>query len=157
MLKSKRSAFSLLEIMIVVAILVDLATIAVPAFLRSRTLAQESAFISDLRTCSGAFEMYAAENNSYPAAAPAGVIPNGMLTYLGDFAWSSDNSIGGQWVWAPGYQSCTATVDCQFLSPMDELEMADIDTRMDDGVLATGAFREAGRLQFLLHHRAVAQ
>jgi len=138
----------MLEIMIVVAIIADLVTIAVPAFIRSRTMAQEARFISDLRTGSGAFEMYAAENNNYPAAAAAGVIPTGMTNYLGDFPWMDENSIGGAWIWAPGYQGCTATIQIQFPNPMDELEMADIDTRMDDGVLATGSFRIADDLNY---------
>ncbi len=143
MLKSKRSAFSLIEIMIVIAILLDLATIALPAFIRSRNMAQEARYVSDLRTAAGAFEMYAAENNTYPAASAPGVTPSGMNNYLGDFAWSADNSIGGQWVWTPGFQQCTAAIVTQFQNPIDELMMADIDTKIDDGVLATGSFREA--------------
>ena len=133
----------MLEIMIVVAILADLVTIAVPAFIRSRNMAQEARYVSDMRTAAGAFEMYAAENNTYPAGSAPGVVPGGMNNYLGDFPWSSDNSIGGQWVWAPGYQGCTAAIQTQFENPMDELQMADIDTKIDDGVLATGSFREA--------------
>jgi type II secretory pathway pseudopilin PulG len=140
---SKRSlAFTLVELMIIVAILADLAVIALPAFIRSRNLAQNSRFIADLRTAAGAFEMYAAENNKYPPSAAASVIPSGMSVYMGAFPWSSDNAIGGQWVWAPNYQSCTATVELLFQNPMDDLRMLDIDTRMDNGILATGAFRE---------------
>jgi len=141
---SKRSlAFTLVELMICVAILADLAVIALPAFIRSRNLAQNSRFISDMRTAAGAFEMYAAENNKYPAAASPGVIPSGMAVYMGAFPWGSTNAIGGQWVWAPNYQNCTATVKIVFPAAMDDLRMLDIDTRMDNGILATGSFREA--------------
>jgi hypothetical protein len=87
--------------------------------------------------------MYAAENNSYPPAAAPGIIPTGMSIYLKGFPWSSLNSIGGQWVWAPNYQSCTATVQITFPSAPDDLRMTDIDTRFDNGILATGAFRQA--------------
>src|SRR5258708_2036528 len=140
---SKRSlAFTLVELMICVAILADLAVIALPAFIRSRNLAQNSRFIADLRTGAGAFEMYAAENNKYPNAASAGIVPSGMSVYMGAFPWSSTNAIGGQWVWAPNYQSCTATIEIQFPGAMDDLRMLDIDTRMDNGILATGSFRE---------------
>jgi type II secretory pathway pseudopilin PulG len=141
---SKRSAaFTLVELMLIVAILADLAVIALPAFIRSRNLAQNTKFISDLRTASGAFEMYAAENNSYPPTSTAGVIPTGMAIYLRGFPWSSTNSIGGQWLWAPNYQNCTATIQVSFPSAPDDLRMTDIDTRFDNGILATGAFREA--------------
>lgn len=140
---SKRTAaFTLVELMIIVAILADIAVIALPAFLRSRNLAQNTKFIGDLRTASAAFEMYAAENNNYPPAAAAGMVPTGMSVYLKGFPWSSDNSLGGQWVWAPAYQNCTATIMIQFPSAMDDLRMTDVDTRMDNGILATGAFRE---------------
>jgi len=145
---STRSAFTLVEIMIVVAILVDLAVVALPAFVRSRDLAQNTRFVSDLRTCSGSFEMYAAENNNYPPSTPAGMIPPGMNVYLRGFPWTSQNTIGGQWVWALNYQGCTATIMIQFPSPMDDLRMTDIDTRFDNGILATGAFRECDSQHF---------
>src|SRR5438067_1586236 len=97
---SIRSAFTLVEIMIVVAILVDLAVVALPAFIRSRNLAQNTRFVSDLRTCTGAYEMYGAENNNYPPSTSAGKTPPGMSVYLRGFPWESTNSIGGEWVWA---------------------------------------------------------
>jgi len=140
---SKRSGFTIVELMIVIAILTDLAVVALPAFIRSRDMAQNTKFIVDLRTASGAYEMYVAENNHYPPAAPAGVVPNGMSIYLSQFPWSSGNSIGGEWIWAPGYQNCTAAIQVSFPSDPGDLRMLDIDTRMDDGILATGAFRQA--------------
>jgi len=139
---STRSAFTLVELMIIVAILADLAVVALPAFIRSRNMAQNTRFVSDLRTCSGSFEMYAAETNTYPPSTPAGSIPQGMSVYLRGFPWTSTNTIGGQWSWALGYQNTTAAVVTQFPYAMDELRMTDIDTRFDNGILATGAFRE---------------
>lgn len=144
-----RSAFSLVEIMIVMAILLDLAVIALPAFIRSRNSAQNTKFATDLRTCAGAFEMYAAENNKYPASAPAGQVPTGMNIYLRGFPWSDRNSLGGSWVWATQYQNTTAAVVCQFTNPMDEVRMTDIDSRFDNGILATGAFREVDTTHFM--------
>jgi hypothetical protein len=105
-------------------------------------MAQNTRFVSDLRTCSGAFEMYGAENNSYPPSTAAGMIPPGMAVYLRGFPWTSQNTIGGQWSWALGYQGCTATIVTTFPTPMDDLRMTDIDTRFDNGILATGGFRE---------------
>lgn len=143
MKKSNRSAFTLVELMIIVAILGDLAIIALPAFLRSRNMAQNTKFISDLRTCSGAFEMYAAENNKYPATTAPGTVPSGMAVYLHGFPWTSGNSIGGSWIWSLGYQGSTAAVVSEFPHAMDDIRMTDIDTRFDNGILATGAFRNA--------------
>jgi prepilin-type N-terminal cleavage/methylation domain-containing protein len=58
-----REAFTLVEIMIVVAIIALLASIAVPGFLRARKRSQASRIINDLRLIDGALDMYAIENN----------------------------------------------------------------------------------------------
>jgi prepilin-type N-terminal cleavage/methylation domain-containing protein len=55
--------FTLVEIMIVVAIIALLASIAVPGFLRARKRSQASRIINDLRLIDGAVDMYAIENN----------------------------------------------------------------------------------------------
>jgi type II secretory pathway pseudopilin PulG len=143
MKRSRRSAFTLVELMIIVAIMADIMVIALPAFLRARNQAQNARFITDLRTAAAAFEMYAAENNKYPAGTAAGVVPSGMTQYLGGFPWSSGNAISTSWTWAPSYQSCTATIRLTSASALDDLRMQDIDQRMDNGILATGAFRKA--------------
>jgi type II secretory pathway pseudopilin PulG len=148
MKKATRSAFTLVELMIIVAILADIMVVALPAFIRSRDMAQNTRFVSDLRTCAGAFEMYAAENNKYPASTGAYTIPTGMSVYLRGFPWQSDNSIGGQWLWATPYQNCTACLVSQFPRAMDEVRMTDIDTRFDNGILATGGFRECDSTHF---------
>ncbi len=146
---SSRSAFTLVELMIIVAILADLCIIALPAFIRSRNMAQNTRFVSDLRTCAGAFEVYGAENNKYPPASSAGVVPTGMSVYMRGFPWEATNAIGGAWLWTPGYQNVTAAIEIDFPNPMDELRMTDIDTRFDNGILATGAFREVDSTHYM--------
>jgi len=61
--KSYRRGFTLVEIMIVVAIIALLASIAVPNFLRARKRSQASRILEDLRQLDGATDMYAIENN----------------------------------------------------------------------------------------------
>jgi prepilin-type N-terminal cleavage/methylation domain-containing protein len=58
-----RQAFTLVEIMIVVAIIALLASIAVPGFLRARKRSQASRVINDLRLIDNALDLYAIENN----------------------------------------------------------------------------------------------
>jgi prepilin-type N-terminal cleavage/methylation domain-containing protein len=55
---TKNSGFSLLELLIVVAIILVIATIALPSLLRSRQAANESAAISNLRTINSAEVSY---------------------------------------------------------------------------------------------------
>ncbi len=60
---SRRRGFTLVEIMIVVAIIALLASIAVPNFLRARKRSQATRILEDLRVIDNATDMYAMENN----------------------------------------------------------------------------------------------
>jgi prepilin-type N-terminal cleavage/methylation domain-containing protein len=62
-LNKNRGGFTLVEIMIVVAIIALLAAIAVPGFLRARKRSQASRIINDLRLIDSAVDQYAIENN----------------------------------------------------------------------------------------------
>jgi prepilin-type N-terminal cleavage/methylation domain-containing protein len=58
-----RGGFTLVEIMIVVAIIALLAAIAVPNFLRARKRSQATRCLEDLRVIDAADDQYAIENN----------------------------------------------------------------------------------------------
>ncbi len=62
-LNTKHAGFTLVEIMIVVAIIALLAAIAVPNFLRSRKRSQATQVLEDLRIIDGAIDLYSIENN----------------------------------------------------------------------------------------------
>src|SRR5213592_4692432 len=59
---SRAAGFTLVEIMIVVAIIGLLAAIAIPNFVRARTTSQMNACINNLRQMDGAVQQYALEN-----------------------------------------------------------------------------------------------
>jgi prepilin-type N-terminal cleavage/methylation domain-containing protein len=65
---TSRQGFTLVEIMIVVAIIALLASIAVPGFLRARKRSQASRILNDLRLIDGAVDMYAIETNKVSGA-----------------------------------------------------------------------------------------
>src|ERR1700722_2322004 len=70
-LRIKRSGFTLVEIMIVVAIIALLAAIAVPGFLRARKRSQASRILNDLRMIDSACDQYAIETNRTTGATVA--------------------------------------------------------------------------------------
>ncbi len=65
-------AFTLIELLIVVAIIAILAAIAVPNFLEAQTRSKISRTVSDMRTVIGALEMYRVDNTKYIPAGPTG-------------------------------------------------------------------------------------
>jgi len=68
-LNKRRGGFTLVEIMIVVAIIALLAAIAVPGFLRARKRSQASRIVNDLRLIDAAVDQYAIETNKVTGAA----------------------------------------------------------------------------------------
>jgi prepilin-type N-terminal cleavage/methylation domain-containing protein len=68
-LQTKHAGFTLVEIMIVVAIIALLAAIAVPGFLRARKRSQASKILNDLRMIDGAVDQYAIETGRTTGAA----------------------------------------------------------------------------------------
>ena len=66
---NRKSGFTLVEIMIVVAIIGLLAAIAIPNFIRARTKSQENACINNLRQMDGAVQQWALETKAAATAA----------------------------------------------------------------------------------------
>jgi type IV pilus assembly protein PilA len=69
----RTKGFSLIELLIVVAIILIIAAIAVPSFLRSRIAANESAAVAALRTLNTAQISY---NSAYPSVGYASSMAN---------------------------------------------------------------------------------
>src|SRR6516165_10582244 len=74
----REQGFSLLELLIVVAIILIIATIAIPSLLRSRQSAQESSAVSQLRTINTAEVTYIGNNQGSYGDIPS-LITQGLL------------------------------------------------------------------------------
>lgn len=69
----KSKAFTLIELLIVVAIIAILAAIAVPNFLEAQTRSKVARVLADHRTVISALEMYRVDTNNYPPSIPGAI------------------------------------------------------------------------------------
>ena len=109
--QSRKAGFTLVEIMIVVAIIALLAAIAVPNFLRARKRSQATRILEDLRMIDAAVDQYAIEANK---VAGNSVPWDAILAYLkkGSNLYNTGASvIGGS------YSGATYTVDGAISTP----------------------------------------
>ncbi len=136
-------AFTLLEIMVVVAIIGLLAAMAIPSFQKARFNSYVSAFMNDLRTATSAFGMYSLEHGQYPSDVYPGVVPPGMGEYLSGMDWQGKANIGGRWDW--DYNSVGIKAGVTIIgNDIDLTALQEVDRRIDDGNLRTGRFRRTG-------------
>ena len=83
-IKSRKAGFTLVEIMIVVAIIGLLAAIAIPNFVKARTASQKSACIANLKQIDGAKATWALENKKTAADTPLTTDLYGATKYIRD-------------------------------------------------------------------------
>ena len=76
---SRKSGFTLVEIMIVVAIIGLLAAIAIPSFVKARDTSRQNACINNLRQIDSAKEQWAMANNIAGTAAVVTTAVNGYI------------------------------------------------------------------------------
>jgi prepilin-type N-terminal cleavage/methylation domain-containing protein len=113
---NKRGAFTLVEIMIVVAIIGLLAAIAIPNFVKARTTAQANACINNLRQIDGAKQQWALENKKAAGDTPT-------ATEVAEYLKTLPICPAGGTTFADSYTIGTVAVDpvCQKLAATHKL------------------------------------
>ena len=135
---------TLVEIMIVVAVIAILSLLAIPAFLRVRNTSLNVRFVIDLRVAASGFQQYSFEHRGqFPPETPPAVVPLGMEEYLRKVEWDAPSPLGGQWDWTPDLAGFGRAVRVVGVTVSDE-RMVSVDERLDDGDLSTGMFQKVG-------------
>jgi prepilin-type N-terminal cleavage/methylation domain-containing protein len=100
-----KKGFTLVEIMIVVAIIGLLAAIAIPSFMKARTTSQMNACINNLRQIESAKDQYAIERGGTNGAA----LPGTAIT----------NIVGGATGYIKAYPACPASDSASLKGTLD--------------------------------------
>jgi len=132
--------FTLVELMIAVAIIGILAMITFPAIIRARWRAGVARYCHDVRIAAGAFELYALEHGTYPPDRTPAVVPPGMDEYLEKIRWQNPTSLGGNWDWDYRVFGYEAGVSVYKPDAPEEI-LKSVDATIDDGNLDSGIFR----------------
>jgi prepilin-type N-terminal cleavage/methylation domain-containing protein len=120
-LHKNRSGFTLVEIMIVVAIIALLAAIAVPGFIRARKRSQATRILEDLRLIDAAIDQYAVETNKKGGSTVGWTDIKGYLKPNSQLYSSGKNLLGDV------YSTETYTVDATIEVPAEAAsELSDV-------------------------------
>lgn len=135
----RRSAFSLLEIMIVVAIIGLLSLIGIPSFMKARQNSSASAIANNFRVFDGAFQQYNMSSGIWPPPdwAP-GAYPAGMQDWLPD-AWINNRPIGGFYAFHADATTPATIILSKVGIPTTIMQR--VDDLLDDGDLQAGKIR----------------
>ena len=129
--------------MIVVVIIGLLAALAIPAFQRVQRASQTARVINDFRVFAQAFEIYNAQNGSWPDNVGPGLVPTTPGSMASDFkvaSWQAVTTVGGRWNW-DNFLSGGGDAGISISGyTCEDAQLAEIDAKIDDGDLATGNF-----------------
>ncbi len=117
----RQRGFTLLEMMVVVAIIAILAGILIPNFTRARAQAQTAACIGNMKTIATALELYYTDKQSYPpgASIESSFMANNLNGYLSSIprdpaavpntyyllttvTAAENGGVAGYTIWCPG-------------------------------------------------------
>jgi prepilin-type N-terminal cleavage/methylation domain-containing protein len=142
--RTGNSAFTLVELMIVVGIIAVIAGIAVPSWMRARENSQAAALMNEFRNNMDAFQTYLTEQDGLPPSSQMQQVPTGMAPYMPqNSTWASSPQGGGYWCWlnlsAPvnGYNAFVAVYNSGLSQTAIQQIAQDIDGGSPNGAFTT--------------------
>ena len=144
--------FSLVEILVVIAVIGIIAAIAVPYIGTIREKARVASTVHDFRTFRTAFYSYSLMRNGYPPDShnelPKGV---GMEAFLAADSFERDAAISGRFNWEGPERYPYAGISLTTTNA-SQSELEAVDDILDDGNLSTGYFRRTpnGRYTYII-------
>ena len=144
--------FTLVELMIVIAIIGILASIAIPNFINYRKKAQIASAVSDFKYFEKGFLAYAIDEGDFPNDSHI-VLPDlpRMADYISPGVWGKTTILGGTYNWeGPDNYPYAGISIFEATAPVKDLEL--LDSMLDDGDLDQGKFRKTpnGRYTYII-------
>jgi type IV pilus assembly protein PilA len=149
--KPSHSGFTLIELMIVVAIIGVLAAIAVPTYQGFVKRAELTETATKLGSFVKAFEIAKQVNGEYPGDTSVPALPQAVGLNINESLWTATTLLGGNWNWEGPDNYSYAGISIQGATAEEDI-IAQLDAIMDNGDLSSGRFRKTpnGRFTFIL-------
>ena len=144
--------FTLIELMIVIAIIGILASIAIPNFISYRQKARIASAASNFKNFEKGFIAYAIEEGEFPNDSHI-VLPDlpKMGNYINPDVWGQSTPLGGTYNWeGPDSYPYAGISIFEANAPQKDLKL--LDSMLDDGDLTQGKFRQTpnGRYTYII-------
>lgn len=142
-------AFTMVEVVVVVAIIAVLSAVAVPRAQRVATNSKLAATAGSFRNFTAAIELYRADHRTLPPDYTENESPTALGGYLRLDDWVRGPATGGKWDWNNTWGIASATGYWDSIGPNLSIKNASattaqwraLDRFMDDGNLTSGAYR----------------